>query len=142
MEVSEVRRRVRAAIEGARRSAQERRGRSDLAARDYAAFLPGVAVPVFQVLASALVAEGHRFKIFTPADSVRLAAESSPEDYIEVTLDTSADPPTVLGRVSRGRGRRLITSERPVREGAQVSELTEEDVLNFVVAELGPFVER
>ena len=142
MEVSEVRRRVRAAIEAARRSAQERRGRADRAAEDYARFLPGVAVPVFQVLASALVAESHRFKVFTPADSVRLAAESSPEDYIELGLDTSQDPPIVLGRVSRGRGRRLITSERPIREGAEVSQLTDEDVLNFVVAELGPFLER
>lgn len=142
MEVSEVRRRVRAAIEAARRSAQERRGRADRAADDYARFLPDVAVPVFQVLASALVAESHRFKVFTPADSVRLAAESSPEDYIELGLDTSQDPPIVLGRVSRGRGRRLITSERPIREGAEVSQLSEEDVLNFVVAELGPFLER
>ena len=142
MEVSEVRRRLRAAIDSARRSAQERRARSDQAARDYDLFLRERAVPLFHTFASALVAEGHRFKVFTPADAVRLASESGGEDFIELTLDTSADPPLVLGRTSRGRGRRLLTSERPIKDRTEVAELTEEDVLDFLVSEIGPFVER
>jgi hypothetical protein len=142
MEVSEIRRRLRGAIETARREAQERRGRSDQAARDYEVFLGERAVPLFHTVASALVAEGHRFKVFTPAGSVRLASESGGEDYIELLLDTSVDPPVVIGRTSRGRGRRVTTAERPVKEALPIDQLTEEDVLDFIVTELAPFLER
>ena len=48
----------------------------------------------------------------------------------------------MVGRVSRGRGRRQVSSERPVREGVAVADLTDADVLDFVLAEIGPFVER
>lgn len=142
LDVSDVRRRVRAAIESARREAQERRARADQAARDYEEFLRDRAVPVFHVFASALVAEGHRFKVFTPAGSVRLALESSSEDFIEVVKDDGSDPPAVVGRVSRGRGRRLVTSERPVREGTPIAQVTDEDVLTFLIREVEPFVSR
>ncbi len=140
--MSEVRRHVRAAIDSARKSAQERRARSDQAGRDYDAFLSGTAVPLFQVFAQALVAEGHRFKVSTPAESVRLASDFSPEDFIEVALDPDADPPTVVGRTKRGRGRRVVTTERPLEERASIAELTEADLLSFLVREIVPFVER
>ena len=142
MEVSEVRRRLLAAIDGARRAAQERRGRSDQAARDYEAMLTAYAIPIFHQFASALVAEGHRFKVFTPAGSVRLASESRGDDFIELALDATSDPPVVVGRTSRGRGSRMITSERPVRDGAPVGTITDEDVLAFLLSEIAPFVER
>jgi hypothetical protein len=142
MDIPEIRRRVRAAIEQARREAGARRERSDAASRAYEEFLELRAVPTFNTLASALVAEGHRFKVFTPAGSVRLAAERSQDDYIELTLDSSVDPPVVLGRTSISRGRRSITKERPVREGVTIGDLTDEDVVSFVVAELIPLVER
>lgn len=142
MEVSDVRRRLRAAIESARKAAQERRLRADQAARDYEVFLRDTAVPVFHVFASALVAEGYRFKVATPADSVRLASESGPEDFIELALDSSADPPVVLGKISRGRGRRGVTSERPIKPVASVAELTDDDIVAFLVSEIPPFVER
>jgi hypothetical protein len=141
MDVPEIRRRLRASIEAARRDAQERRGRSDRASRAYEEFLATRAVPLFQTVASALVAEGHRFKVFTPAGSVRLAAESSGEDYIELGLDSTADPPVVVGRTSRGRGRRQI-SERPVQEDVPIEDLTDDDVLAFLLRELTPFLER
>lgn len=140
MDVAEVRRRLRGAIEVARRTAAEQRVRSDAAARDYEVFLAERAVPVFQQVASALAAEGHRFKVFTPAGSVRLAAERSPEEFIELVLDGAQDPPQVLGRTSRGRGRRLVTSERPIRDGAAVSALSDEDILEFLLTELVGFV--
>jgi transcription elongation GreA/GreB family factor len=142
IDIAEVRRRVRGAIDTARRQAQERRARSDQAARDYEAFLSERAVPVFQAFRSALVAEGMRFTVATPASTVRLVAEGSSEDYLEIVLDTTADPPIALGRVSRGRGRRLVTRERPVAEHASIGQLTDEDVLAFLVSEIGPFVER
>lgn len=144
MEVSEVRRRVRAAIEAARKSAQDRRVRTDQAARDYEQFLLERAVPLFHTFAGALNAEGHnRFKVYTPADSVRLSLDTAADDYIEIVLDDTVDPPVVMGRTNRGRGRRQVTSERPVRETAgSVADVTDEDVLEFLASEIGPFVER
>jgi hypothetical protein len=137
MDVPEVRRRVRAAIEQSRREATSRRERVDAAARAYEEFLSRVAVPLFHQLASALAAEGYRYKVFTPSDSVRLAAERSADDFVELVLDSTLDPPTVVGRSSRGRGRRLISIDRPLREGAAVGDLTEEDILEFVLGFLG-----
>ena len=142
MEVSDIRRRLRASLEAAKRDAQERRVRSDKAAHEYEQFLRERAVPLFHTVTSALAAEGHRFRIFTPADSVRLAAEGSGEDYIEIGLDTTADPPVVVGRTSRGRGRRQIATERPVNGDVPIADLTDEDVLAFLLAELTPFLER
>ena len=142
MDIPEVRRRVRAAIDQARRDAAGRRERSDAATRAYEQFLAALAVPAFNTVASALVAEGHRFKVFTPAGSVRLASERSPEDYVELTLDSSEDPPLVLGRTSISRGRRAVTKERPVRAGAAADTLTDADVVDFVIAEVTSLIER
>jgi hypothetical protein len=142
MDVPDIRRRLRAAIESARKSAQDRRARSDEASHEYEMFLDGRAVPAFRALASALVGEGFRFKVFTPAGSVRLAAEHRTDDFIELSLDPSGDPPVVVGRISRGRGRRNVTTERPVKAGTAIAALTDEDVLQFLLEEIPPFVER
>ena len=69
MDIPEIRRRLRASIEAAKRDAQERRGRSDRAAEAYEEFLAARAVPLFQTVASALVAEGYRFNIMAAAPS-------------------------------------------------------------------------
>ena len=140
MEVSEVRRRLRAAIDQARRDAVLRRERADTVSREYDQFLAQVAIPTFQTIANVLVAEGHRFAVFTPAGSVRLASERSGEDFIELALDTSHDPPVVTVRTSRGRGRGQLTSERSV--ATSVASLTDSDVVQMVVDEIRPFVER
>jgi hypothetical protein len=142
MDIPELRRRVRAAIDEARRAAAGRRQRSDEAARAYESFLATRGVPLFHQLAAALTGEGHRFQVSSPAGSVRLAADGSPDDFIELTFDGSEDPPVVLGRVSRGRGRRAVTSERPVSPGKPIADLTESDVADFVLGEIGPLVER
>jgi hypothetical protein len=142
VEIPDVRRRLRAAIEKARRAAQERRVRTDTAARDYQIFLDQRAVPVFHQLAAALKAERHDFKVLTPASSVRLASDRSSEEFIELSLDDTSDPPAVLGRTSRGRGRRMTTSERAIGNGAPIADLTEEDVLAFVLEEITSLIER
>ena len=142
MEVSEIRRQVRAAIESARREAKERRVRTDRAALEYQDFLRERAVPVFQTVAAALVAEGYRFKVFTPADSVRLASETSSTDFIELSLDPAEDPPAVIGRISRGRGSRLVDRERPVKERTPIPELSDQDVLAFLMTEIAGLLER
>jgi hypothetical protein len=140
MEVSEVRRRLRAAIDKARHDAVGSRTRRDAATHAFEDFLSQRAVPMFHQFAAALVGEGHHFKVFTPAESVRLASEHSPEDFIELSLDGTTDPPEVIGRVNRGRGRRTISSERPLRERIAIEDLGEEDVLEFLLKEIEPFL--
>jgi len=142
VEISEVRRRLLAAIEKARRESAERRARTDAAARDYDTFLSQRAAPVFRQLAAALKAEGHQFKVFTPASSIRLAAERSTDEFIELSLDESSDPPAVIGRTTRGRGRRSTSSERTLKDGALIADLTDEDVLAFLLEEITRLVER
>ncbi|HEX3704166.1 MAG TPA: hypothetical protein VHU82_12610 [Vicinamibacterales bacterium] len=141
MEISQIRKRVLETIDRARKSAVERRSRTDQAARDYDVFLERVAVPVFRQLASVLRAESYPFTVFTPGGSVRLMSDRAAEDYLELTLDTAGDEPRVVGHTSRARGRRVMESERPVAERAP-ADLTEEDVVAFVLKELEPFVER
>src|SRR3972149_1516216 len=93
MEVSDIRRRVRGAIEQARQQAAQRRVRTSDAAREYDAFLVERAVPMFHQFASALVGEGHLFKVFTPAGSVRLAPERPPLEIFEFPPEVRTDPP-------------------------------------------------
>lgn len=140
MEVSDVRRRLRGAIEQAKRRAVERRTRADQASRDYEPFLTHIAVPTLQALAQALIAEGHRFRVTTPGQTVRLGAEFAPDDYLELSLDTEREAPAVLLRTSRGRGRRNVGTERVL--GGPIGDITDEQLLSAVLEELIPFVER
>lgn len=142
MEISEVRRRLLAALEKARRESAERRARTDAAARDYETFLSQRASPVFHQFAAALTAEGHKFKVFTPAASIRLAADRSQDEFIELALDDTSDPPTVIGRTMRGRGRRTESSERALKDGAPIADLGDEDVLAFLLEEITRLIER
>jgi len=140
MEISDVRKRLLQTIDRAKRAAADRRVRTDAAAKAYDEFLEKVATPVFRMSATALKAQGHLFVVHTPAGGLRLASERSGEDYIELALDAAADPPTVIGRVSRGRGHRVVSIEREIREKTAIERLTEDDVLEFLLAEIVPFV--
>jgi hypothetical protein len=141
MEISDIKRRVLDTIASARTSAAERRARGDQAAREYDVFLERVAIPLFRQLANVLRTEGYQFTVFTPGGSVRLMSDRAAEDYVELTLDTGGEQPRVVGHTSRARGRRVMESERPIAERTP-ADLTEEDVMAFVLKELGPFVER
>jgi len=142
MEVSDVRRRLRAAIEEARQRAAERRTRGDEASRAWEQVLESVVVPAFHTLASALTGEGHRFKVVTPSGSARLSLERSAEEFVELALDTARDEPAVMIRSTRGRGRRMVSSERVARPAPGISSLTQEEVVGVVLQELVPFIER
>jgi hypothetical protein len=142
MEISDIRRRLRQAFEQARKATAERRGRADLAAAAYGAFLANTATPVFRTVANVAKADGHAFTVFTPAEGIRLVSERQGEDYVEVTLDTSLDPPQVATRVSRLRGGNRTTSEGLLRPDAAIDALTDEDVLAFLLANIGALVER
>lgn len=140
VEVADVRRRFRARIEHAKRTAELHRAEADRARRDYEAFLEAVATPVFRMVASVLSAEGYPFKVFTPGGGLRLASAKSREDYVELDLDAELQPPQVIGRVNRSRGGRVTTVERPIKEGRPVHEITDEDIVAFLIDETEPFL--
>lgn len=142
MEVSQVRRRLNAALEQARRNAQRRRERSAEAQRAYDAFLAGVAVPVTRMLANVLKAEGYLFTVATPGGGLRLTSDKARDDYIDIVLDTASDPPDVTARISYSRGSRTIAEERPVKPGAPPQAISEDEFLDFMVAALAPWLER
>jgi hypothetical protein len=142
LEPADVRRRLLQRIEIVRRESAARRTAVSEAQREYEVFLADRATPIFRSLAAALRAEGAPFQIFTPAGSVRLASERSRDDFIELALETTRQPVEVVGRTSLTRGSRLWTDEQPVRAGAPVRDLTDEDVLEYVLRVIGPFVER
>ena len=141
MEIADVRKRVLATIERAKQRAAERRARGDEAARAYSTFLETIAVPMFRQIGNVLRAEGYPFGVFTPSGSVRLMSDRSADDYIEVSLDTSGAEPRVIGHVRNSRGRRVVDAERVIGDG-EPENITEEDLLAFMLKELEPFVER
>ena len=140
-EVAEVRKRVRYAIEQARRDAAERRERVTEAQKDYDTFLQTAAIPAFRMVANVLKSEGNlNFEVMTPAGGVRLQSERHREDAIEMELDTTADPPQPLVTVTRARGSRLTQSDRSIKGSNPLARLTEDDVIDMLVEELRPWL--
>ena len=142
METSDIRRRLRHALEDAKKATADRRARADVAATAYASFLQDIATPVFRMVANVARGEGHLFSVFTPADGVRLVSDRHGEDFLEVWLDAALDPPQVATRVNRVRGRNVTTTEGLLRADAPIYALTDEDVLAFLLANIGLLVER
>ena len=142
MEVSQVNKRVRNAIEDAKAKAQARRNAAASADKAYAAFLEGVATPIARQVANALKVAGVGFTLGTPGGGIRLAADRGRDDYVEFVLDTSGEFPQAAGRVSVTRGSRTLDEVRPIKAGTAIEDLTEEDVLDFLVTALEPWLER
>jgi hypothetical protein len=139
-DVGVIRKRVRFAIDAARRDQGERRARASEAAKQYESFLESVATPAFRTLANVLKAEGLAFDVMTPSGGVRLASDRNRDDAIELELDSSVDPPQPLVTITRARGSRVVRTERPVKEGALLAQLTEEDVVEMLLEELRPWL--
>jgi hypothetical protein len=142
MEVSQVRKRVQGTIAAARGRAQQHRTRAAEAERTYEAFLNDVAIPLARQVVNALKTEGYSFTVFTPGNGLRLAADRGRDDFIELALDSGSDPPQVMGRISRTRGSRTIDEEQPVKPGAPPESVTEDDLLEFLLRALEPWLER
>jgi hypothetical protein len=142
IETSELRKRLRLAIERSRKAAADRRTKLDEASAAYKELLQGTATPLVQMLVNVLRAEGYPFTVFTPNAGLRMASARSADDYLEFALDTSANEPVVMLRVNRTRGRRVIQHERAINQGTPIERLGEEDLLQALLEELGPFVER
>ena len=142
MEVSEVRRQLMHAIDRAKARAQQRRQHAADADRAYSVFLDEVATPTTRMLANALKAEGYLFTVSTPSGGLRLASDRGRDDYVEFALDGSGDTPTVVGRIRQTRGSRTLEDERPIKPGAAPQDLSDADVLAFLVEALEPWLER
>ena len=142
METSDVRRRLRGAIEQAKRRAADRRGVADEASRVWRERLPDVIVPAFQAVLNALSGDGFKFSLSTPGETARLSPERSSAEFVEIALDTNRELPAVVVRSIRGRGSRTIESERIVAEGPEIADLTEDAVVGVLIEEIVPFIER
>ena len=139
-DVGEVRKRIRAEIEKAKRDQAERRTRVADATTAYDAFLNSAAIPVFRMFANVLKSEGLHFEVMTPAGGVRLQSERNRDDAIEMELDTTADPPQPLVTVTRVRGSRVVQSDRSVKGSQPLAQLTEHDVIEMLIEELRPWL--
>ena len=142
MEVSQVNKRVQIAIEQARGRAQTRRHAAASADKAYALFLETVATPVTRQVANALKVAGIAFTLGTPGGGLRLAADRGRDDFIEFVLDASGDVPQAAGRVSVTRGSRTIDQVVPIKPGTAIEDLADEDVLDFLVRALEPWLQR
>jgi hypothetical protein len=142
MDVSDLRKRIIRALDDARKDASQRRTTVDEATRAYESFLTTVATPIMRQASSVLRGEGHPFSVETPAGTVRLVADNSPQTFIELGLDTSTRPAAVIGRVSQARGRQShVIEERPIADRA-IADLSEGDVSSFLIAEIPKLVVR
>ena len=141
IETSELRKRLRHTIDERKKATSARRAMLDEAAVAYKELLEMTATPLVQKLANALRAEGHNFTVFTPNGGLRMALAKSADDFIEFALDTEDEPFAAL-RVNRTRGRRVVQHERPVKGRTAIERLSEEDVLQALLEEIAPFVER
>ena len=141
VDTSDVQKRVRRMIDQAKRAAHARRTRVASETREGQQALRRVVAPVFKTVAAVLKAEGHPFRVSTPVDAVRMSAEGSGDNFVELVLDTTGDTSALRGRASRIRGRRVLVEEKSVSEGPDMATLSDEDVLEFLLGELGPYVE-
>jgi hypothetical protein len=139
-DVAVVRKRVRAAIEQARRDQADKRGRVAEAESSYNAFLETAAIPAFRMIANVLKSEGLNFEVMTPAGGVRMQSERNREDAIEMELDTTADPPQPLVTVTRTRGSRVLQSDRSIKGSNPLVQLGEDDVIEMLLEELRPWL--
>ena len=142
METADVRKRVKEALERVKRQHAERRAHNAQASAAFEVFLQRSAVPVIQQVARALKAEGYLFVVNTPAGSVRLASEKSGSDFVDLRLDTSGGRPQVVLRVERLRGRDHVAEERPIKPGTLVEHVTDQDVLDAVIAAIETLIDR
>jgi hypothetical protein len=143
MDVSELRKRILHELDDARRDASVRRQARSEAEQQWETFLSAVAVPLFRQAADVLKAERQLFSVETPAGSVKLVSDGSPQTFLEFVLDLSGASPEVMGRlsVSQGRGRQSL-EEQPVAPGRAVADVGENEVAGFLVAHVPKLVVR
>jgi hypothetical protein len=136
----QLRKRLRNAIEAARRASVARRERATAASREYEEFLDTRAVPAFRAMANVLRAEGIPFEVMTPSGGVRLVADKSRDNLIELELDSTLDPPQPLLITVQSRGSRVLRTERLVKDGSPISQISEDDVVELLMEQVKPWL--
>lgn len=137
MDTSDLRKRILRALDDARKDATSRRQVVDAASAAYQEFLDNTAAPLVRQAVGVLRAENHQFTANTPAGSVRLVSDASPQTFLEFELDVTGPEPQVIGRVSLARGRHgVVVEERPIAPGKATKDLADDDVATFLVAEI------
>ena len=104
--------------------------------------LERVAAPLFRTVSSVLTAEGYRFIISTPPGAVRLSSAAAGDDYLELVLDTQADPPALLMRSAHVRRDEGVIDERVVAEHPAIGSLTAAHLFAVLITALRPLVGR
>ncbi len=127
-------------MDAARREAGLRRERSDAARQTFERWLEETATPVFRAFANALRGEGLPFEVMTPSAAVRLVPDRNRDEGITLELEDSSDPPIVMLSVTKGRGSRMTRTERPIKTGAPIDQITEEDLVSLLLEELKPWM--
>jgi len=140
MEIADIKRRVLDTIDRARKSAAERRTRADEGRSRYELFLERIAVAALPPGRQCAPRGRLSLQCLHAWRSVRLMSDR------RVRIMSSS--PSTHRRRREGDGayepqprRRVIESERPVA-ARPPAELTEDDVLAFLLRELEPFVDR
>ena len=140
METSVVRQRVLELLRQAKRPdadrRADRRAQTDQATQEFDAFLKRVAVPLFKQVADVLRAEGVKVDVFTPGSTVRLMGSRGNDEYLEVALDTKGAAPKLLCRASHVRAGDVTQTELVLNATADISTLTDEDLLGFLLSEI------
>jgi len=139
-DVAIVRKRLKVAIDQARRDQAERRALLAEATQAYEGFLESAAIPAFKMFANVLKSEGVNFEVITPAGGVRLRSERQRDDTITLELDGAADPPQPMVTVTRTRGSRVVQSERPIKGSTPAGQLVEDDVIEMLLEEMRPWL--
>jgi len=137
MDVSELRKRILHSLDEARKEAAASRVRTDEAAQAFEVFLADLAVPLVRQTAQVLsaTATGEAFSVNTPAGSVRMVSDKSPQTFLELELDSTGSRTAVVGRMSYVPGRRgTVVEEQHIAGGKSVEQLTEQDVSEFLIA--------
>ena len=139
-ELTDLRRRVRQAMQDAKRKAAQRREARDEASKAWDTAVAEVVEPAATQMAAALTGEGLPFRLETPRGTIRLVSERSKDDYIELVLDADdeRDAPEVIGRNVIGRGRQSVTV---IEESLGTPfELTDDAVTEFLLKAIGPWI--
>ena len=137
-----VRNRLARAIDAARVRAQHRRQLIAAGETAYSAFLTDVATPLVRQVANSLKAEGHPCTVSTPEGGLTLTSDRVRGDSISFFLDVTGNIPQVMIRVDRTRGSRTLSEDRALAPGTAIGDLSDEQVLAFLIDALEPWFER
>ena len=138
-DISDLRRRVRQALQDAKHKSAARRAVRDEASKAWDVAFEQTVLPLMRDMASVLTGEGIGFRLDTPAGFARLVSDRSADDYIEVLLDTAdeREAPEVIGRSVRARGRQSVTViEEPL---GPPSDMSTDRLTAFLMKAIAPW---